>query len=158
MPGLALAPTPRQRNGHRPSLQRSLVFNDVAGCAERKFGAAPNSGQRKTPYDTPEKMRGRKPSHVTPAEPGSVWQDLYICLHYVLDSHDSPICLKRSGPWDVGKFFLHIHALLGRAKFSHGHSRYPYSLTGREEKGPAEYRRFQARHGRQYVSCRPITF
>ena len=84
-------------------------------------------------------------------------------LHYVPGSHGSPVCPKRSAPWDFGQFFLRIQVLLGLAKFSHGLSRYPWrAVGGRGCWVPEAQRHITVRsavyHGCQYVPSRPVTF
>ena len=53
-------------------------------------------------------------------------------LHYVHGSPGSPVCPKRSVPWDFDLFFLCVHVWLGPAKFYHGLSRsITVSVAGR---------------------------
>ena len=55
-----------------------------------------------------------------------------LALHYVPGGHGSPVCPKRSAPWNFGNF-LRIQVLLGLAKFSHGLSRCPWWAVGAAE-------------------------
>ena len=41
-------------------------------------------------------------------------------LHYVPGGHGSPVCPKRSAPWDFGHFFLSFHVLLSFLTVYHG--------------------------------------
>ena len=52
-------------------------------------------------------------------------------LHYVPAGHGSPVCPKRSAPWDFGNIFLCVQVL------------FTVSVTGRAGKGAAESRMLQ---------------
>ena len=45
---------------------------------------------------------------------------IMLRLHYVPGSHGSPVCPKRSAPWDFWHFFLSFHVLLSFLTVYHG--------------------------------------
>ena len=76
-----------------------------------------------------------------------IWQDIMhgnhvlsrlpIRPHYVPGGHGSPVCPKRSVPWDFGQFWLCMQVLLGLARFSKCLSRFPWrAVWGRGDAVP----------------------
>ena len=94
---------------------------------------------------------------------GCLVRFLMLRLHYVPGDHGSPVCPKRSAPWDLDQFYLWIQVLLRLAKFFHGLPRYPWrAVGGRGCWVPEAPRRTSVRpafyHGCQNVPSRPVTF
>ena len=58
---------------------------------------------------------------------------LMLRLHYVPGGHGSPVCPKRSAPWNLDQFYLWIQVLLRLAKFVSRST--TVSVTGRGGKG-----------------------
>ena len=50
---------------------------------------------------------------------------LILCLHYVPGGPGSPVCSKRSVPWNFGQIFLCFQDLLRLVKFSYLALQYP---------------------------------
>jgi len=57
-------------------------------------------------------------------KPPFLW--FVLRLHYVPGCHGSPVCPKRSAPWDFCHFSFHRQVSLRLVQFSHGTSRYPW--------------------------------
>ena len=59
-------------------------------------------------------------------------------LHYVPGSHGSPVCPKRSAPWDFGYFPLYIQVLTSSFAVFYGLLRNPWWAVGRSCRGVPE--------------------
>ena len=69
----------------------------------------------------------RQKKLITPSGRRSLKSTLSLRLHYVPGGHGSPVCPKRSAPWD----FWSLFSLFSRfVKFSHGLPRYPWRVVG----------------------------